>query len=84
LGSAIINNDARRVGSQIDEKGTVGDSSTLLKVLLEEPGSLHVDTHGGKDDGEIVLVAIVNTLGGSGSLDKTSLSTNLGSNVVVR
>ena len=75
--------DARRVRSQIDEKGTVGDSSTLLKVLLEEPGGFHVNTHSSEDDREIVLVTIVNTLGCSWSIDQTGLSTNLGSNVVV-
>jgi len=75
--------DVRRVRGQIDEKSTVGNSSTLLKVLLEEPGGFHVDTHGSKDDGEIVLVSIVDTLGGSWPADQTRLSTNLGSNVVV-
>lgn len=76
--------DVRRVRSQIDEKSTVGNSSTLLKVLLEEPGGFHVNTHSGKDNGEIVLVSIVDTLGSSWSADQTGLSTNLGSNVVVR
>jgi hypothetical protein len=75
--------DVRRVRGQIDEKSTVGNSSALLEVLLEEPGSFHVNTHSSKDDGEIVLVSIVNTLGGSWSADQTGLSTNLGSNVVV-
>lgn len=75
--------DVRGIGGQVDEKGTVGNSTRFLEILLEEPGGLHVDTHGGKDDREIVLVTIVNTLGGSWSVDETGLSTNLSSNVVV-
>lgn len=74
---------SRRVGSQVDEKGTVRNGTALFKVLLEESGSLHVDTHGSEDDGEVVLVAIVNTLGRSWSLDQTGLSTNLGGDLVV-
>jgi hypothetical protein len=82
--AAYMKRDIRRVRSQIDEKSTVGNSSTLFKVLLEESGSFHVNTHSGKDDGEIVFVSIVHTLGSSWSADQTGLSTNLGSNVVVR
>jgi hypothetical protein len=51
--------------------------------LLEESSSLHVDTHGSEDNGEVILVTIVYTLGSAWSVDETGLSTNLSSNVVV-
>jgi hypothetical protein len=75
---------SRRVRSQVDEQRRVTDGSTLLEILLEEPGSLHVDTHSGEDDGEVVLVAVVDTLVGSWALDQTGLTTDLGGNLVVR
>jgi hypothetical protein len=73
----------RWIRSQIDKESTVGDTATFLKVLLEETSSLHVDTHGGEHDGEVVLVAIMNTLGSPRPSDETGLTTDLGSNFVV-
>jgi hypothetical protein len=67
-----------RVRGKVDEKRRVGDTAALLKVLLEESSSFHVDTHGGKDDREVVLVAVVDTLGSSGPLDQAGLTTDLG------
>jgi hypothetical protein len=49
--------------------------------LLEESSSLHVDTHGGKDDREVVLVPVVDALGRSGPLDQAGLTTDLGGNL---
>jgi len=44
-----------------------------------------VDTHGTENNGEVLLVAVVNTLVGDALLlDETSLSANLGGNFVVR
>lgn len=74
----------RRIRGQIDKKSTVADRPALFEILFEEASGLHIDTHGGKDDREVVLVAIVNAFGSSGTLDKTSLSTDLCSNLVVR
>lgn len=54
---------ARRVVGQVEEEGDTVERSILLEVLTEEAGRLHVDSHGGKDDGEVVLVAVVNALG---------------------
>jgi hypothetical protein len=53
--------------------------TVLLEVLLEEAGSLHVDTHGSEHDGEVIFVTIHDTLA---LLDETSLTANLGSNLV--
>lgn len=47
--------------------------------MLEESSSLHVDSHGGEYDGEVVFVVIQNRL--AGHLDQTSLSTDLRSNL---
>ena len=79
--SSVLTCHSRGVRGQIDEEGTVADTAALLKVLFEEPSSLHVHSHSRKDDGEIVFVTIVHTFSGSGSLDETSLSTNLRSNL---
>ena len=46
---------------KIQEEANVLHTSILLKVLLEEPRSLHVYSHGGEHDGEVVLGAGVNT-----------------------
>ena len=43
---------------KIEEETDVLHASVLLKVLLEEPGSLHVYPHGGEDDSKVVLEII--------------------------
>ena len=73
--------DSRRIRRKVDEQCTVGDTSTLLKVLLEEPSSLHVGTHSCEHDRKVVLVSIVYAFGGSRTFDETSLTTNLGCNL---
>lgn len=73
---------SRGIRGQVDEEGTVADTSALLEVLLEESSSLHVNTHSSEDDGEVVLVTVVNALASSRSLDKTGLSTDLSSNLM--
>jgi hypothetical protein len=75
-------NNARWVVCQVQEERNSIQRTVLLEVLLEEPGSLHVDTHGGKDDGEVVLVSVVDTLCRSRSLDEAGLSTDLGGNLI--
>jgi hypothetical protein len=52
--------------------------AVLLKVLLEEAGSLHVDTHGGEHDGEVVFMAVVHALV---LLDQAGLTADLSGNL---
>jgi hypothetical protein len=75
----------RRVVGQVHEQGNSIQTTVLFEVLLEEPSSLHVDTHGTENDREVVGVSVMYTLGGSrtvdgitGSVHKTSLTTDLG------
>ena len=51
------------VVGQVQEQSDTIQTSVLLKVLFEIPGSLHVHTHSGKNDREVVLVSIVYVLG---------------------
>jgi hypothetical protein len=51
-----------------------------LEVSLEESGSLKVDSHGSENDGEVLLVVVVDIL----TLYKRGLSADLGSDFVVR
>ena len=71
----------RRVVGQVQEQGGSLHRTVLLEITSEESAGLQVDTHSTKDDGEVVVVSIVNALVWS---DKTSLSTNLSSDFVVR
>lgn len=71
----------RWIISQVQEERDSLHASVLLKVAGEESAGFQVDTHGTEDDGEVVLVVIVNTLG---RLNQTGLSTDLGGNFVVR
>jgi hypothetical protein len=70
--------NARRVVGQVEEESDTVKRSILLEVLLEEASGLHVDTHSGEDDGEVVLVTVVNTLCASWTLDEAGLTTDLG------
>lgn len=40
---------------KIEEETDVLHASVLLEVLLEEPGGLHVHSHGGEHDSKVVL-----------------------------
>jgi len=40
---------------KIEEEADVLHASVLLEVLLEEPGGLHVHSHGGEHDSKVVL-----------------------------
>ena len=81
--------NARRVVGQIEEKSNSIQRTVLLEILSEESSGLHVDSHSGKDDGEVVLVSIVNTLGrssfgvslGGELVDQSGLSTDLSGNL---
>jgi hypothetical protein len=83
LGISLIRSlFSRWIRSQVDKESTVTDTATLFKVLLKESGCFHVDTHGGENDGEIVLVSVMNTFSSTGSANQTSLSTDLSSNLL--
>lgn len=72
--------DGRIVG-QVQEQTHVLHGTVLLEVLLEESGSLHVHTHSGEHDGEVVGVVIQHGL--ARQLDETGLTTDLGGDFVV-
>lgn len=75
---------ARRIVGEVEEEGDTLQAAVLLEITGEETGSFQVDTHGTEDDGEVLLVAIVDTLVGNALLlDQASLSTNLGGDFVV-
>jgi hypothetical protein len=56
--------DVRRVVCQVQEQGDTLHTAVLLEVSCEEPTGLQVDTHGTEDNGEVVVVVVVYTLGG--------------------
>jgi len=72
--------DGRIVG-QVQEQAHVLHGTVLLEVLLEETGRLHVHTHSGEHDGEVVGVVIQHGL--ARQLDETGLTTDLGGDFVV-
>lgn len=47
-----------RVVGQVEEEAHVLHGAILLEVLLEEASCLHVDSHGGEYNGEVVLMVI--------------------------
>ena len=69
---------SRRIVGQVQEQRNSIQGSVLLEILFEESSSLHVDSHSSEDDREVILVSVVDSLGGSWTLDETSLSTDLG------
>lgn len=71
----------RWIVGQVEEESDTLHTAVLLKISGEEAAGLQVDTHGTKDNGEIVLVSIVYTFGRLSN--QASLSTNLGGNFVV-
>ena len=76
---------ARRIVSEVKEESNTLQTAVLLEVAGEETSGFQVDTHGTENNGEVLLVAVMNTLVGDALLlDETSLSANLGGNFVVR
>ena len=73
--------DLRGVVCQVQEQGDTLHTAVLLEVACEEATGLQVDTHGTEDNGEVVVVVIVYTLGRLS--DKTSLSANLRGDFIV-
>ncbi|KAH3674917.1 hypothetical protein WICPIJ_009426 [Wickerhamomyces pijperi] len=67
------------VGQVQEQRGSL-QGPILFEITLEETGSLQVDTHGSEDNGEVLLVAIMDVLGWS---NQPGLSTDLGGNFVV-
>ena len=72
----------RRVVGQVQEQRDTLHTAVLLEVAREETTSLHVHTHGGEHDREVLLVSVMDVLGGL--VDQTGLATDLGGNLVVR
>lgn len=70
-----------RVVGVVQEQGDTIQRPVLLEIGLEEASSLHVDTHCGEDDREVVFVSIVHIL--SWALDETGLATNLSGNLYI-
>jgi hypothetical protein len=73
--------NVRRVIGQVQEKCCTLHRTVFFKVLGEESASFQVDTHGTKDNGEVVVVLVVDAL--VALLYQTSLSTNLSGDFVV-
>jgi len=73
---------SRGVVGQVEEETDVLHGAVLDKVLLEEARRLHVDAHGGEDDGEVVRVRVVHVL--AGQLDQAGLAADLRRDLVVR
>lgn len=76
---------SRRIVGEVKEEGGTLQTAVLLEIAGEETSGFQVNTHSTEDNGEVLLVAIVDTLiGDTLLLDKTSLSANLGGDFVVR
>lgn len=54
----------RRVVCQIQEECDTLHTAVLLEISCEEATGFQIDTHGTKDDGEVVLVSVVYALSG--------------------
>lgn len=65
---------------QVHEQDDTVHGTVHLEVSLEETSSLHIDTHSGEDEGEVLLRVIMHVL----VLDQGGLTTNLGTNGIVR
>lgn len=74
----------RRVIRQVQKQSNLLQRTVLLEITCEETTGLQVDTHSRKHNREIVVVTIVNTLVVSRSLDKTSLTTDLCGDFIMR
>ena len=76
------NSCSRGIVRQIQEEGDPLHATILLEISREEAACLHVDAHRGKDDGEILLVPVMDVF--RRLVDETRLATDLGSDLVVR
>ena len=79
---AVLESDIRRVIGQVQEKGDTFHAAILFEVARKESTRLHVDTHGSEHNGEILLMSIMDIF--RRLVNQTRLTTNLGSNFVVR
>jgi len=73
---------ARRIICQVQKQRDTLHGTILLEITSKESRSLQVDTHGTKDDAEVLCMTIMYGL--VGLVDKTSLSTNLSGDFIVR
>ena len=73
------NRRVRWVVGVVEEERDAIERAILLEVLAEEAGGLHIDTHGSKDDREVVFVAIVHVF--CRAFDEACLSTDLSGNL---
>ena len=74
----------RGVVGQVEEQGDTLHAAVLFEISCEESARLQINTHSTEDDGEVVGVAVVDTLVDPGrSTDQASLSANLGGDFVV-
>lgn len=76
---------SRRIVGKVEEESDTLQTAVLLEIAGEETGGFQVDTHGTENNGEVLLVAVMNTLvGDTLLLNQTGLSANLGGDFVVR
>ena len=78
--SLMVENERRIIG-QIQEQGDPLHAAVLLEISGEEPARFEIDSHGSKHDREVLLVPIVDVLGGL--IDKTSLTADLSGDLVM-
>ena len=69
----------RWVVGEVQEQRYTVQTTVLFEVLFEESCCLHVDTHGSKDDREVVLVPVMDVLGWP--FNQAGLPHDLGSNL---
>src|SRR3569833_1913383 len=75
---------SRWVIGKVEEECNFLQTAVFLKVASKEPSRFQVHSHGGEDNGEVLLVTVMNTfVRDTLSLHQTSLATNLGCNLVV-
>lgn len=75
----------RRIVSEVKEERNTFQTSILFEIAGEETSCFQIDTHGTENNREIVLMTIVRALICYALLlNQSSLTTNLGSDFVVR
>lgn len=84
IASQDVSRNIRRIVGQVQEQSNLLQRTVFLKIAREETTSFQVDPHGCEDDREVVIVPVVDTLVVSWALDKTSLTTDLRGDFVVR
>mmetsp|Transcript_21553 Transcript_21553/g.38515 ORF Transcript_21553/g.38515 Transcript_21553/m.38515 type:complete len:353 (+) Transcript_21553:505-1563(+) len=68
---------------EVQEKDRPLKRAVLLEILLEEMSSFHVHTHSGENNGELVITLLLKMRLVVRPLDKTCLTTNLRSDIVM-